>query len=131
MPAWLLVVLTVITIHRVTRLVVADEIPIVKVPRDRAVDWLDPLTPGRRAPWGGFGKSVAYLLTCPWCMSVWTGAVIVFVVCHVTNLPVPVLVWAAASSVTGWAASAESEHEQRWQLADQQITAGKTMVVSR
>lgn len=119
---WLLVILVILAIHRLTRLAVADEIPIVKVPRDAAVNWLDPLD-GRPAPWGGFGKSVAYLLGCPWCMSVWVGAVVVWGTVLVHGLPVPWLVWAAASSVTGWAASAESEHDQRWKLNEQQLAA--------
>lgn len=120
---WLLVVLVCLAVHRLTRLAIADEIPIVKVPRDRIVDWLDPLD-GRRGAWGGFGKSVAYLLGCPWCMSVWVGGFVVWGTVWLHGLPVPWLVWAAASSVTGWAASAEAEHDQRWKLRERDL-AGK------
>lgn len=123
MPVWLLVILVIITVHRVTRLAVADELPLVRVPREWAVNWLDPGT--GRAPLGGFGRSIAYLLTCPWCMSFWVGAAVVWATAHTVGLPAPVLVWVAASSVTGWAASAEAEHEQRWQLADHQINQAK------
>src|SRR5688572_6745591 len=115
MPTWLLVVLVVVAIHRLTRLAVADEIPLVKVPRDAIVGWLDP-DPPKRAPLRGFGRSVAYLMTCPWCMSMWVGGFVVWATAYLVGLPVPVLVWLAASSVTGWAASAESEHEQRHEL---------------
>jgi hypothetical protein len=121
MPSWLLVVLIVVAVHRVTRLLVADEIPLVKVPRDAAVNWLDPEVPGRRAPWGGFGRSVAYLIGCPWCMSMWVGAGLVALTTVFVSVPAPLLVWLAASSVTGWAAQAESEHEQRWKVRQQQI----------
>lgn len=121
--AWLLVLLVILAIHRLTRLAVADEIPLVKVPRDKAVDWLDPLN-GRLPPWGGFGKSIAYLLGCPWCMSVWVGGFVVWGTAWLHGLPVPWLVWAAASSVTGWAAAAESEHDQRWKLNEQRLAAG-------
>jgi uncharacterized protein DUF1360 len=125
MPAWLLVLLVVVATHRLTRLAVADEIPLVKVPRDAAVNWLDPTTPGARAPWGGFGRSVAYLLGCPWCMSIWVGGVLVWLTAVMVGLPAPWLVWLAASSVTGWAASAESEHEQRYELNEQAMTRGR------
>jgi hypothetical protein len=124
MPAWLLVLLVFMAVHRLTRLMVADEIPLVKVPRDKAVNWLDPDVPGRRAPWGGFGRSIAYLATCPWCTSAYTGGAVVGLTAWLVGLPVPWLVWAAASSFTGWAASAESEHEQRHELRQRQIDAG-------
>jgi hypothetical protein len=121
---WLLTILVIVTVHRLTRLAVADEIPLVKVPRDTVVNWLDPID-GRRGHWGGLGRSIAYLLGCPWCMSVWVGGVVVWLTVWLHGLPVPWLVWAAASSVTGWAASAESEHEQRWKLNEQLIAAGE------
>lgn len=124
MPTWLLVLLVFLATHRLTRLVVADEIPLVKAPRDAIVNWLDPDRPKRRAPLGGFGRSIAYLITCPWCMSGWTGGAIVWATAYLVDLPVPWLVWAAASSFTGWAASAESEHEQRHELRQRQIDQG-------
>jgi hypothetical protein len=131
MPTWLLVALVILATHRLTRLAVADEIPLVKVPRDAAVNWLDPETPGKQAPLGGLGRSIAYLLGCPWCMSVWVGGGVVWLTVHYVGLPAPWLVWLAASSVTGWAASAESEHEQRWQLNDQAIARGKAEAARR
>lgn len=121
MPSWLLVALVVLATYRVTRLVVVDEIPLVKIPRDKAVNWLEPETVGKQAPWGEFGRSVAYLLGCPWCMSVWVGGALVWLTVWLHGLPVPWLVWLAASSITGWAAQAESEHEQRWKLRQRDI----------
>lgn len=124
MHEWLLVLLLIVAVHRLTRLAVADEIPLVKVPRDTIVDWLDPVgAAGQppKPPLGGFGRSIAYLLTCPWCMSMWVGGALVWATTWWVSVPVPLLVWLAASSVTGWAASAESEHEQRHELAQRQI----------
>jgi hypothetical protein len=120
MPAWLLVALILGGVHRLTRLLVQDEIPLVKVPRDKVVAWLDP-PPGRRPPWGGLGRSIAYLATCPWCMSVWVGAGVVWLTAWLHGVPVPWLVWAAASSTTGLLGSWEAEHEQRWQLNDRDL----------
>ncbi len=119
MPVWLKVLLVIVTVHRATRLAVADEIPLAKAPRDWVIARLDP--PGRRPPWGKFGTSIAYLVDCPWCMSVWVGAAVVWATSRWVGLPAPVLVWAAASTVTGLIASWESEHEQRWKLNDQAI----------
>lgn len=124
MPTWLLVALVFLATHRLTRLAIADEIPLVKVPRDAAVNWLDPEAAGARAPWGGFGRSVAYLLGCPWCMSVWVGAWVVGLTAWLVGLPAPWLVWVASSSVTGLVASWESEHEQRHALNDQAVAKG-------
>jgi hypothetical protein len=124
MPGWLLTVLVIGAVHRLTRLAVADEIPLVKVPRDWIVRRLDP-PPGVHPPWGAAGRSIAYLMGCPWCMSVWVGGWVVWVTAVVHGLPVPWLVWATASSVTGLLGSWEAEHEQRWHLNDQAIAAGR------
>lgn len=131
MPAWLLVLLVFLAVHRLTRLAIADEIPVVKVPRDWVVNRLDPDVPGARPAWGGFGRSVAYLLGCPWCMSAWTGGLVVWLTAWLVGLPVPWLVWLAASSVTGLIASAESEHEQRYELNEQDIAKGKAEAARR
>lgn len=118
MGNWLLVVLVMLATHRLTRLVVVDEIPLVKIPRDKAVDWLDPVAPGKRAPLGGFGRSIAYLMGCPWCTSAYTGGIVVLLTSLTASLPTPLLVWAASSSVTGLIASFEARHEQIWEAAE-------------
>lgn len=131
MPAWLLVLLVFLAVHRLTRLAIADEIPVVKLPRDWIVNRLDPDVPGVRPAWGRFGRSVAYLLGCPWCMSMYMGGLVVWLTAWLVGLPAPWLVWLAASSVTGLIASVESEHEQRYELNEQDIAKGKAEAARR
>jgi hypothetical protein len=124
MPAWLLVLLIFLATHRLTRLAVADEVPVVKVPREAAIKFLDP-TPEQRAAdptakghWGGTGRALAYLLECPWCMSAYTGGLVVLVADVVLSVPAPFLVWIAASTVTGLIGNLEARHDQRYELAE-------------
>lgn len=116
---WLLVVLTCLTVHRVTRLITRDHLPIIAVPRQRVVLWLDPpvevdgipVAPPPRYPLGIFGRSLAFLLECDWCMSVWVGAALVLAEVYLTDWPVPYppLLAAAASTITGLVAQREPE----------------------
>jgi hypothetical protein len=59
MPAWLLVLLIFLATHRLTRLAIADDVPIVKVPRDALIRFLDPTPemmaaePGLKGHWNG------------------------------------------------------------------------------
>lgn len=127
MPVWLLDLMLVAAIYRLTRLLVQDEFPPVRWPRDKATTWLDPtpqqqaVNPGLHPHWGGLGRSLAYLLGCPWCMSAWAGALVIWATTWFTSVPAPVLVWAAGSAVTGLLAQVESEHEQRWKLRQHDI----------
>jgi hypothetical protein len=179
MPAWLLVVLIFLATHRLTRLAVADEVPIVKVPRDGLIRFLDPTPemqaaePGLKGHWNGrqpnaglfavavavllagamataaatgaeqtglaaavaigvfivaaflgvvasgnSGKAIAYLLECPWCMSAWVGGGVVLGADLCTSVPMPFLVWIAASSVTGLIGNYEARHDQGYELAE-------------
>jgi hypothetical protein len=61
-----LLVIFALAFMRVIGLITADTItePI----RDRVLEWLDD------AP-GSIGQWLSYLITCPWCASVWVGAV--------------------------------------------------------
>lgn len=116
---WLVVVLIALATFRLTRLVVKDTIPAVKVPRDAIVNWLDP-DDAWKIEWlasrelagkpyldppsghlGAVGKSLAYLLSCPWCMSVWVGAAVTYATNLWVSVPMPWLTWAAACAVTG------------------------------
>lgn len=165
------VLLIFLVVHRLTRLAVADEIPVVKVPREWLVSHLDP-DPGKppnplpqwyvaltftttallgvavavcaEVGWVGagivagvaamfalllglaaylpaVGRSVAYLLECPWCMSVWVGAGVVWLTADTVGVVWPWLVWAASSSVTGLIGAAESAHDQRYELAELEL----------
>lgn len=124
MNPWLLVVLLTLATHRITRLLVADELPLVKAPRDAIADHFGIYQGGQLvdgARWGRLGWSIAYLVGCPWCMSIWVAMALVFGTGSVMSVPLPWLIIAAASSITGWVASAEAEHEQRWAQRDAQL----------
>lgn len=59
MAPWLLVLLIFLATHRLTRLTIADEVPIAKVPRDALIRFLDPTPemlatePGLKGHWNG------------------------------------------------------------------------------
>ena len=131
MPLWLLFVLVLLATHRITRLLVDDKLPLVDLPRRWLInhfgrfDHEGNLTGGRR--WGRLGWSIAYLWTCPWCMSVWVAAGLVFTAGAFTSIPLPWLWIAAASTVTGFLSGVvESEHELRYELAELEVARRKT-----
>lgn len=122
MPTWLTYILIALAVHRITRIVTRDKFPLVALPRYYVTNWLDPSTDYRthyrakhpdrgepRAHWGIFGSSLAYLWECDWCVSVWVSAAVVYCTSTWTSVPLPVLAWLAASTVTGLIASSESE----------------------
>jgi Protein of unknown function (DUF1360) len=121
---WLLVLLICVATHRLTRLAVADEVPVVKIPRDAAIKFLDPTPqqraadPAARGHWGSTGRAFAYLLECPWCMSVWVGGFLVWITAFTVGIPWPWLVWPAASTVTGLIANYEARQDQQHELAE-------------
>lgn len=126
MNPYLLLLLYVLTVHRVSRLLTVDKLPIIAVPRDRVCDYFgiyDPegkLVAGRQL--GVVGWSVAYLLTCPWCMSVWVGTGLVFWLGAFVSTPLPWLWVAAGSTVTGFLSGVlESEHELRYERMKAEI----------
>ena len=169
-----------LAVHRVTRLLTKDEIPLIKIPRDRMVNWLDPMygpgdpQEGQPAPhskaalWftpaavgllfltagiiliagyrpvallvaelilGGLlgltataqaqaARSVAYLLECPVCTSVYVAAAFSWAGAswlHLEGLAGRPLTWVvaglAASSVTVLIAAHEERLEQYHKLA--------------
>ena len=98
---------------RVTRLIIEDTFPPLGVPREWIMNWWDPDDKwmfdhkAARPHWGALGRSLRYLFSCPWCMSVWAGGPIVYVFTRFTEVPLPWAVWIAASGVTGLLASLE------------------------
>jgi hypothetical protein len=76
----LLFVLLGLTAYRLTRLIVVDEWPPVARPREA---W------SARHP----GAWTTYLWNCPFCLSVWTSALIVGLTTIWVDLPAPVLWW--------------------------------------
>lgn len=91
----LIVVLTVLTVFRLTHLVTDDLFPPVAAVRDAVA---------RRF---GAGSAITYLIRCQWCVSVYVGAVVVWIVDAHYGLPAPLMVWAAASAVTGYLSAFE------------------------
>lgn len=106
----LVVGLTILAVHRLTILVTNDRIlERLRTALQTALetDWCRrtgyPLEEAQKSDtWLSPG---AYLLSCPWCMSIWIAAVFVPTVDLTIGLPAPVLVWLAASGVTGVLAS--------------------------
>lgn len=108
MADWLFLVLLILTIYRVTRLIIVDAFPLFAVPRDYLINWWEPddewLTrhPDARPHWGALGRSLRYLFGCPWCMSVWVGGAMILGIDYWWRpVEAPLLVWAAASALTG------------------------------
>jgi hypothetical protein len=91
----LVVVLVCLAVYRVTRLITVDEFPPVKLLRDMV-----------QAKFGE-DSAVGYLVECPWCASVYVGAVIVGLTVLSAELPVPALVWPTSSVISGWLAMKE------------------------
>ena len=85
-PAWLLVLLTMLSVARLTRLVTDDAI--LDTPRGWLLE-----RPGK----------LAYFVSCPWCVSIWVGAgASALVYFERDHWPVQVaLVALAASHLTG------------------------------
>jgi hypothetical protein len=108
---WLLYLVISLVTFRVTRLVVKDTFPPIAVPRMWIINWWDPdevwiiehpKAHGLTVPhWGALGRSLRYLLTCPWCMSFWLGAAVVYVFTLYVSVPLPVVAWIVAMTVTG------------------------------
>jgi hypothetical protein len=109
---WLTVLLICLVTYRTTRLVIKDEFPPVRIPREAVLGWLypddeykiDQMAKGKDEPkahWGAVGRSLHYLLTCPWCMSVWIAAGTAYVFTIYTSVPLPWATGIAAAAVTG------------------------------
>jgi hypothetical protein len=111
----LLILLIFLTIYRSTRFVIEDTWPPIGVPRkwlinywDPDLDWLDE-HPTARPHWGKIGPVLRYLFSCPWCMSVWIGPIVIIVTMQWYEVPAPFLVWIAGSAITGLLASLEDK----------------------
>lgn len=107
MPLWLTYTLIMLTIFRVTRFIVQDTFPPLGVPRDHLINWWSPDEdwiadhPKATAHWGPLGRSLRYLFTCPWCMSVWVGPPVIWAFTLYVSVPLPVAVWIVGSAATG------------------------------
>jgi hypothetical protein len=117
---WLLLVLLCLFVYRVTRLVTTDTMPLVAWPRETIVLYLHPEYADEDAQvryvkkhgslgrnhLGAFGGSLAYLITCDWCASVWVAALTMWVLYYQTDwfagIWITVLYGVAATAFTGW-----------------------------
>ena len=129
MTVWLIIGL-IVAIERVTRLLVVDALPVVRyvrewfVPTFGVVNEDGEIVDGKGYRWARWLTfSIAYLWTCPWCMSPWVGAAIVFG--SRLDVPYPWLVIAAGSTLSGWMANLQGEHDQRWAALDIEINGRK------
>jgi hypothetical protein len=136
-PIWLVIVLVCLATHRVTRFVTRDAFPLVAGPRRWIEHRWDPFTDDEWAKWrtldrqhrrelvaqiravpnnyigwpNPVGRSVAYLVTCDWCTSIWVGAGLIAVTRWWLGWDwfFAALVWLTASTVTGLIAQREPE----------------------
>lgn len=117
----------VVAVWRLTRLLVVDEWPPARAVREwfistfGVVDGDGALVGGRR--WGWVGHAVAYVWTCPWCMSPYVGGLVWWAADWRLSVPFPWLILAAGSGLAGVMSWVESEHEQRWKLRDRELEA--------
>lgn len=97
-------VFTVLAIARVTRLITRDAL--FDTPRTAIARWL--IGPGRAR---SLRDHLAYLILCPWCMSIYVGAAAAYAYAqwHGTVWFVTIVLALAASHVTGFLASKEGE----------------------
>lgn len=110
---------------RTTRLLIRDEFPPVRALREWViatwgiVDKDGHIVGGRRL--GGIGYTLAYLWTCPWCMSIYVAAAVVGVADWRLSVPLPWLVGVLGAGLTGMMAWLEDAHDQRDELRRLQI----------
>lgn len=115
----------IVAIWRATRLLVVDDFPPIRAVRDwfirtfAQVDTDGNMVGGKHL--GGIGHAVAYVWTCPWCMSIYVGAAVCALADWRLSVPYPWLIVAAGSGLSGVMAWFESEHEQRWRLRDRDL----------
>lgn len=131
---WLLWFGLVFTIWRVTRLLVKDEFPPIKRPREWVLRtfWRpelnvdNPKRPDDVTRWLWFwrqvGHSLAYLATCPWCMSFWVGLAVWGIAVRVGfSVPLPWVLIAVASGVSGLIAMVETRVDQAFEESERRL----------
>ena len=135
-PHWMTVLLVCLATYRITRFITRDALPFVAVPRR----WIDkqwnPFPDDnvwdsyKKSPQAakdivikalqeggvksyptGWKRSIAYLIGCSWCTSIWVSAGVSAFVMIFIGLTWPwfVLLWLTASAVTGLIAQREPE----------------------
>lgn len=121
---------------RLTRFLVLDEFPPIRGLRHwfvrtfATVDRDGNVIPDREA-WGrfaGLAHSVAYVWTCPWCMSIWASGLVWAIADWPwwgakadMSVPWPWAIIALTSLLAGWDSNLQGEHDKRWERLDQQV----------
>lgn len=127
MPVPLTVLLLVLAVCSLTYLLVESALPLIAVPRNFLIRWLDPRdelgVKTAESPLGGFGRAVGYLMGCPWCTSAWVALAVVYLTQTYTSVPLPWLVVAAAHYLTGALSDARGWGEERYRLNRAQVFA--------
>lgn len=108
MNDFLVVILIWMSTYRITRLIVSDTI--IKKTRIRVQWWFES---HYEKKYGGtdddnWNSKIAYLLGCPWCMSIWVGAIVTLITDITAGVPLPVLTAIAASGVAGYLSTRET-----------------------
>ena len=133
---WLLWIGIVVATMRTTRLLVKDEWPPAKRLRDAVTETFGAYSPSGEADgswhlvsgkrWGIIGYSLAYIWTCPWCMSPWVAAALSWIAVWLGfSVPLPWLLIAVASQATGVMQSLDERLDQRYELAKLEIDRRK------
>lgn len=119
-----LVVLMIVAIWRVTRLLLKDDLPPVRLTREWFIHTFGVVADGKVAGgkrWGILGFSIAYIWTCPWCMSFWVGLLIWAGADWRLSVPYPWLIIAAGSGLSGMMAAVEYRIDQRADIDDREL----------
>jgi hypothetical protein len=125
----------VICAWRLTRFLVLDEFPPIRGVRHwfaRTFATVDRFGNLRKDPekWGKLASgaySVAYVWTCPWCMSPWAAAIVWAIADRPwwgakadMSVPWPWGILALTSLLAGWDSNLQGEHDKRWEIMDRQ-----------
>lgn len=96
---FVLILIMALVTWRVARFIALDSL--IEEIRDPVLSWLD--RPGR---FTFLRNKVADLLGCPWCLSIWISAAVVFLTRQfcVDSMPMPIWTWLAVSilPIVGW-----------------------------
>lgn len=127
---WLLWIGMVLAIWSVTRLLIKDEFPPIRVARDWFIATFGVRHErtgeliGGRPGWGVVGYSIAYIWTCPWCMSVWVGAGLWLFADYALgfSVPLPWLLIAVGRGATGLLFMLEARVDQSYEEAERRLS---------
>lgn len=100
---WLTVAVLVLATHRLTRLIVADTLPLVA----------GPVFQLKRRILKRWGPAWAEGLDCPWCVSVWVSGMLVLATALTVGVPLPWLLWPAVSTAASLVSRVEGEDKER------------------